>query len=92
MSHEERSADELCEMRPQDMNLGEALLDLRRNGSEDDPIEYRGEETTPTQLEWKLGPLASARSTRISYSASRRGRLTHIRNGTLSGMVRDRRA
>jgi hypothetical protein len=78
------------------MNLSRAVQDLEENGSSQDPIWYKGEETTPEQLEWKVsdnrhGGMAAASKIRITYYGYVKGDCLKKVNGTLSGMVRDRR-
>lgn len=60
-------------------------------GSAHDPIFVRGEETTPTDLEGTNWPFEDTTSIRISYFTVRNGKARLLKNGTLSGMVRDRK-
>lgn len=78
-------------MRPNEMDISRAVQDLEENGSAEDPIFYKGQETTPNRLEHELthlGPL-KAKNVVIGYYGGRELHL--IKRGTLSGMVSDRR-
>ncbi len=59
--------------------------------SGDDPIRYRGHETTPNDLRY-LVPDLPAGQVRISYYGEVDGKCRLIRSGTLKRMVEDRSA
>lgn len=63
---------------------------LEELGSSQDPIFYQGEETTPTDLRYRV-PGEDPGKVRISYwGGSREGRQRLIRGGTVLGMIADR--
>lgn len=68
------------------LSLRRAIELLEEAGSADDPVKYQGVETTPTQLEWELDWDKKAGDIRITYAGNSR-----TVNGTLSGMVKNRR-
>lgn len=78
-------------MRPHEMNVDQAVVDLEENGSAEDPIFYGGHETSPSRLEHMFHNNLSlhASKVRIGYYGGRDLHL--IKSGTLSGMVADRR-
>lgn len=67
------------------MTIPEALDHMAFSGSEEDPIWYAGEETTPGDLCARIDQRRSADSVRITYFVGMR----KIR-GTLAGMARAR--
>lgn len=73
------------------MNIDDAVRRLGELGSEDDPIIYRGEETTPRQLEDHLCWTTPAGEPRISfYGTLANGKFGLRRSSTLLQMIRDR--
>lgn len=83
-------------MKPHEMSVDRAIQDLEEHGSSQDPIFYKGQETTPEQLSWKvddgrcdLRGYTLAGEVRIGYYGGKDLHL--IKRGTLSGMVKDRR-
>ena len=73
------------------MTLQSAVEELSRLGSNDDPIVYRGDDTTPQELADRWGYDALAANFRISYYSVRAGKVRLLKNGTLGGMIRDRK-
>lgn len=71
------------------MTVEGAVQTLDRLGSAHDPIHFRGEEITPDDLPYLIKPYRSA-VLRIRYWTVRDGK-PRMLNGTLSGMVRDRK-
>ena len=77
-------------MRPNEMDVSRAVQDLEENGSSEDPIWFRGKETTPNRLEHTLSRVSCwAKDVSIGYYGG--VNLHMIKRGTLSGMVADRR-
>lgn len=74
-----------------EINANTALQYLERFSSEDDPIWYKGEETTPRDLLWdnNIGTVRAGK-VRITYYGGPPNECRMIRNGTLSAMVRNR--
>ena len=70
------------------VNLDTALCILAECGSDNDPITYKGEYCDPRSLEETLTSHTPASEIRIKYFG---GLKTREINGTLSGMVRDRK-
>lgn len=70
------------------MYLHEATDLLDEMYSSQDPIYYKGDETTPDELPYLLHHTILARDVRISYYGREPLRLVH---GSLSGMVMDRK-
>jgi len=68
------------------MSLENAVAALERLASDEDPIRYRGADTTPRDLADLLNPQLPASSVRIGYYSEH----GYVRNGTVSGMVKDR--
>lgn len=62
------------------------LLVLERYGSTQDPIIYKGEETTPEDLLCTMHSFSG----RITYWAFRSGKMKKIRGGSFGGMINDR--
>lgn len=82
-------------MRKSNITVGEALQKLRNNlFSGSDPVFYKGEETTPDDLEMDLDEFEYARNVKIkfygirAYSKSCELRLL---DGTLASIVSERR-
>ncbi len=63
-------------------------------GSDGDPIEYHGEETTPLDLMYQLGSYTPQDKVKVTYWSIVKydfpNRLKIVKNGTLAGMVKDR--
>ncbi len=72
--------------------LKNAVARLNELGSDQDPIIFRGEETTAVDLLPLLKVDTPAGSFRISYWVWYEGdkRMKRIKNGTLGGMIRER--
>jgi len=71
-----------------DMTILDAVRDLEKHGSDNDPINYRGDEITPQDLLARLDDRTLAGGIRINYWGKQSARK---KDGTLSGMVTDRR-
>lgn len=69
-----------------------AVLTLGRYYSDEDPIEYKGDATTPRDLTELLNPNRAADSIRISYWASGGKGARWVKHGTLGAMIKDRQA
>lgn len=69
------------------MTIQECVEALYRLDSDQDPITYRGKETTPQELHYELNDLQPASGIRIGYYAKK----GWIQNGTLTGMLADRK-
>lgn len=82
-----------AEKDPTPMSVGTAIKLLENCGSEDDPIIFRGVNTTPRELGYAFSDLDEsdrASGVRITYyDNDEDGMGIHV-NGTLSGMVRRR--
>jgi len=76
------------DLRPEDMDLAEAVNDLARHGAAGDPIQWRAEKTIPSGLCSLMPDTTKAKSIRIKYWGPN-GLIRH--GGTLCGMVKDRR-
>lgn len=72
------------------MSLDQALAELDECASTQDPIIYKGEETSPEQLLYLLDQTLLAGKVRFSYWGMKSNCTQLIRNGTLAGMVKDR--
>lgn len=65
---------------------------LEKYGSNEDPIFYRGDETTPSELAYHLGYNGphDVLNIRISFYGSRDGKLVLRKNSNFAHMVKDR--
>ena len=65
---------------------------LERLASDQDPVTYKGEDTTPRDLLYRLGNEFNARDLRLDYSATPVGSTVCrlVKRGTIIGMLRDR--
>jgi len=75
------------------MTFREAVDALERLGSDCDPVQFRGHDTTPRDMlgdRFSPGPEARACDVRLGYWAMGPRGLRFVR-GSLSGMVADRR-
>ena len=72
------------------MNLHDAVAILDGLGSCQDPIWYKGEQTTVDRLVVGLDRACPAELTRISYWGEKDGKVRLIKNGTVTGMIADR--
>lgn len=73
------------------MTVQSAVEELEELASGHDPIIHRGEDTTPLDLADRYGYDCLASAFRISYFSLRNGKVSLLKNGTLGGMIRDRR-
>jgi len=58
-------------------------------GSDQDPIYFRGKETTAADLAAQI-PETKITTIRIGYFGRRQGRLCRVHNGTFAAMIKDR--
>ncbi|MCV0439870.1 MAG: hypothetical protein K5880_14820 [Hydrogenophaga sp.] len=68
------------------MTLQECVDALETYGSDQDPITYKGKETTPRDLVYELDTHTPAKNVRIDYYRTDRW----VLNGTITGMLTDR--
>ena len=76
------------DIKPSELSLHECVEWLGRFYSDQDPITWKGEHTTPDGLIGTLSDFYPACEVRIDYYGGKDCRL--IKNGTLTGMLADR--